>query len=64
MTIKSIAKACGKDIKQVREAFKIEGDLGIVVYRSKNSMKTLTGFFSKNKTSQKSLTFDQVFKEI
>ena len=31
VSVKAIAKACGKLPKEIREAFKMEGDLGIVI---------------------------------
>ena len=31
MCLKSVAKACGKSPKQIREAFQKEGELGLVV---------------------------------
>ena len=32
LVLKSVAKACGKTPKQIRDVFKVEGDLGAVVY--------------------------------
>ena len=37
LVLKSVAKACGKTPKQIRDVFKVEGDLGAVVYSSKKS---------------------------
>ena len=37
MVLKSVAKACGKSPAQIRDAFKKEGDLGIVVQQGKSS---------------------------
>ena len=31
LVLKSVAKSCGKTPKQIREMFKVEGDLGAVV---------------------------------
>ena len=35
LVLKSVARACGKTPKQIRDAFKAEGDLGVVVASSK-----------------------------
>ena len=37
VSVKAIAKACGKLPKEIREQFKIEGDLGIVIQKGKNA---------------------------
>ena len=37
LVLKSVAKACGKTPKQIRDAFKEEGDLGTVVAKGKKS---------------------------
>ena len=34
---KSVAKACGKSLKQIRDSFKEEGDLGLVVALGKKT---------------------------
>ena len=46
MVVKSVAKACGKSVAQIRDAFKKEGDLGIVASISKRSQKDLGKFFA------------------
>ena len=47
ISVKSIAKACGKLPKDIREQYKKDGDLGIVVQKGKNIQGTLGGFFRK-----------------
>lgn len=36
ISVKAVAKACGKLPKEIRDCFKAEGDLGIVVQKGKN----------------------------
>lgn len=45
IVVKSVAKGCGKSVKQIRDAFKEEGDLGSVVAKSKKSQNTIGNFF-------------------
>ena len=37
LVLKSVAKSCGKTPKQVRDAFKEEGDLGAVIFNGKKT---------------------------
>ena len=37
LVLKSVAKSCGKSAKQIRDAFKVEGDLGVVISQGKKS---------------------------
>ena len=37
IVVKSVAKGCGKSVKQIRDQFKEEGDLGTVVAKSKKT---------------------------
>lgn len=37
LVLKSVAKSCGKTPKQIRDAFKEEGDLGVIVAKGKKS---------------------------
>lgn len=53
MSVKSIAKACGKLPKEIRELFKKEGDLGIVCQLYKNQQVSLSGFFKKKGADEK-----------
>lgn len=63
VSVKAIAKACGKLPKEVRELYKNEGDLGIVVQKGKKDQKTLGGFFKSSKpVVKKHLLFSEVFK--
>ena len=61
--LKSVAKACGKTPKQIRDAFKEEGDLGAVVFQGKKEQNTLGSFFGAAKTAAKkpALLFKDVF---
>lgn len=63
LVLKSVAKACGKTPKQIRDAFKEEGDLGTVVAKGKKSQNTLGSFFGGAKAAQKKepLLFREVF---
>ena len=65
MSVKAIAKACGKTPKEIRELYKEEGDLGAVVQKGKSTQGTLGGFFKKANasTQKKQLTFNHVFSE-
>jgi len=36
ISVKSVAKACGKLPKEIRDLYKAEGDLGIVIQKGKN----------------------------
>lgn len=61
--LKSVAKACGKSPAQIREAFKKEGDLGLVAQLGKSTQNTLGSFFAKKSAAPKAgLTFRQVFE--
>lgn len=63
LVLKSVAKACGKSPKQIREQFHKEGDLGVVVAVGKKSQNTIGNFFgavTKVKKTQ-GLTFSHVF---
>lgn len=61
--LKSVAKACGKSPTQIREQFKKEGDLGLVVQLGKSTQNTLGSFFTKKNAEPKAgLTFKQVFE--
>jgi DNA ligase-1 len=65
MSVKAIAKACGKTPKEIRELYKEEGDLGGVIQKGKSTQGTLGGFFKKTNASaqKKELTFNHVFSE-
>ncbi|CDW77798.1 dna ligase 1 [Stylonychia lemnae] len=59
----SVAKACGKSVKQIREQYKIDGDYGIVVEKGKGAQKSLGNFFKKQETTKaKPLTFRKVYE--
>jgi hypothetical protein len=58
----SVAKACGKSMKQIREQFKQEGDYGIVVEKGKGAQKSLGTFFKKTEEKPKPVTFRRVFE--
>lgn len=60
--LKSCAKACGKTPKQIRDAFKEEGDLGAIVAKGKKSQNTLGSFFGGAKANKKKvLLFKDLF---
>ena len=61
LVLKSVAKACGKTPKQIRELFQKEGDLGTVVAVGKKSQNTIGSFFGGASKKKAPLTFDQVF---
>ena len=61
LVLKSVAKACGKTPKQIRDVFKVEGDLGAVVYSSKKSQKSLGNFFGGAAKKKAGLLFKDVF---
>lgn len=62
LVLKSVAKACGKTPKQIREQFQKEGDLGLVVASGKKTISTIGTFFKGQTTTKKpSLTFATVF---
>ena len=64
VSVKAIAKACGKTPKEVRDIYKDEGDLGSVVQKGKKNQGTLGGFFkTKSTATKKELTFRHVFDE-
>ena len=65
MSVKAIAKACGKTPKEIREIYKDEGDLGSVVQHGKSTQGTLGGFFKKQNANaqKKQLLFSHVFSE-
>ena len=64
VSVKAIAKACGKLPKEVRSLYHSEGDLGIVVQKGKKDQKTLGGFFKSSKpTVKKHLLFNNVFQQ-
>ena len=61
--LKSVAKACGKSPTQIRDSFKKEGDLGLVVQLGKSTQNTLGSFFTKKTTEAKAaLNFKTVFE--
>lgn len=61
--LKSVAKACGKSTTQIRDSFKKEGDLGLVVQLGKSTQNTLGSFFTKKTTETKAaLIFKTVFE--
>jgi len=61
--LKSVAKACGKSPTQIRDSFKKEGDLGLVVQLGKSTQNTLGSFFTKKNTEAKAaLNFKTVFE--
>tara|TARA_B110000285_G_scaffold39592_1_gene43137 strand:- start:699 stop:908 length:210 start_codon:yes stop_codon:yes gene_type:complete len=53
LSVKAIAKACGKTPKEIRELYKDEGDLGAVVQKGKSTQGTLGGFFKKTNVTEK-----------
>ena len=61
MVLKSVAKACGKTPKQIRELFQKEGDLGTVVAVGKKSQNTIGSFFGGAAKKKDPITFDYVF---
>lgn len=62
LVLKSVAKSCGKTPKQIRDAFKEEGDLGAIVAKGKKSQNTLGSFFGGGKAAKKKvLTFQDIF---
>lgn len=64
VSVKAIAKACGKAPKEIRELYKEEGDLGLVVQKGKSTQGTLGGFFKTTASKQKKiLYFNHVFSE-
>jgi len=63
LSVKAIAKACGKTAKEIRDLYKDEGDLGAVVQKGKSTTGTLGGFFKKTTAVKKHLTFHHVFSE-
>lgn len=65
LSVKAVAKACGKSTKDIRDMYKQMGDLGDVVESAKGKMTTLGGFFKKKTadTEKKALTFNHVFQE-
>ena len=65
MSVKAIAKACGKTPKEIRDIYKEEGDLGSVVQKGKSTQGTLGGFFKKQagNAAKKQLIFTHVFSE-
>ena len=52
MVVKAVAKSCGKSVQQIRDAFKKEGDLGLVAASSKRSQKNLGSFFGAAKPTK------------
>ena len=63
MVLKCVAKSCGKNLTQIRAAFKEEGDLGTVISSGKKTQNTLGNFFCANNTSKKTkLLFKDVFR--
>ena len=64
LSVKAVAKACGKLPKDIRELYKEHGDLGIVVQKGKKNQSTIGGFFKKANTGPpKWLKFQDVFNE-
>jgi DNA ligase 1 len=61
VSVKAIAKACGKTPQEIRNIYKDEGDLGAVAAKCKSTTGTLGGFFKKGPTIKKTLTFNHVF---
>ena len=63
LVLKAVAKGCGKSVKQIRDLFKAEGDLGTVVAKSKKSQNTIGTFFTKSAAAKKKegLLFKDVF---
>jgi len=60
---KAVAKACGKSLKQIRDSFKEEGDLGLVVELGKKTQKNLGSFFKAATATKKAdITFTEVWK--
>lgn len=64
VSVKAVAKACGKLPKDIREQYKEYGDLGIVAQKGKKNQSTIGGFFKKANTGPpKWLKFNDVFQE-
>jgi len=64
LSVKAVAKACGKQPKDIREQYKEYGDLGIVAQKGKKTMSTIGGFFKKKDAGPpKWLNFQDVFNE-
>ena len=63
MVVKAVSKSCGKSVQQIRDAFKKEGDLGIVAAISKKTQKNLSNFFSAPKADAKKKT-GLLFKDV
>ena len=61
LILKSVARACGKTPKQIRELFQKEGDLGSVVAAGKKSQNTIGNFFVGSTKKKEPLTFSNVF---
>ena len=63
MVVKAVAKSCGKSVQQIRDAFKKEGDLGLVAASSKKSQKNLGSFFgaAKQTKDKTGVLFKDVF---
>ena len=61
LVVKAVAKSCGKSVQQIRDAFKKEGDLGLVAASSKRTQKNLGNFFGK--AGQKTKT-GVLFKDV
>ena len=62
MVVKSVAKSCGKSVQQIRDAFKKEGDLGLVAASSKKTQKNLGNFFAAKSNKEKTgVLFKDVF---
>lgn len=59
--LKTVAKACGKTPKQIRDSFREQGDLGAVVAQGKKSQNTLGSFFGGKAKKKEPLSFEQVF---
>ena len=61
--VKAVAKSCGKSVQQIRDAFKKEGDLGLVAASSKRTQKNLGNFFGAAPGSAKKtgVLFKDVF---
>ena len=51
--VKAVATACGKSPQQIREQFKKEGDLGVVVQIGKSTQKNIGSFFKVGSAATK-----------
>lgn len=63
LVTKTVAKACGKSVTEIRNMFKEQGDLGNVVSIGKKTQNTIGSFFKGGSAvkTKNCLSFRQVF---